>query len=69
MITGMDHDLGELPARREHRKVLVYVPGDLLEPLGHWETQEQDVWVVDLSGSPALSSGDSLRLTTKMIVE
>lgn len=70
MIIGMSsHDLGELPSHAETRAVLVYVPGDLLDPLGHWEWQDQDVHVVDLSGSPKLASGDSMCFTTKMVVE
>jgi hypothetical protein len=70
MITGMaDHDLGELPASVERRMVLVHVPASLLNPFDRWEYQEQDVQVVNLSGSPTLRPGDSLRFTTRMIVE
>jgi hypothetical protein len=59
-----DHDLGQLPFTAERRQVLVYVPGNLIDPFGHWEYQEQDTQVVDLTGAPTLRSGDSLSFTT-----
>jgi hypothetical protein len=61
-----DHDLGRLSSTTERRQVLVYIPGNLIDPFGHWEYQEQDVQVVDLTNSPTLRSGDSLSFTTTL---
>lgn len=59
-------DLGELPVTTERRPVLVYVPGTLRDPVGRWKYQEQDVQVVNLTGSPLLRAGDSLSFTTTL---
>jgi hypothetical protein len=59
-----DHDLERLPSTTERRQVLVYIPGNLIDPFGHWEYREQNVQVVDLTSAPTLRSGDSMSFTT-----